>query len=70
MSRWQIVFNWLIDHGQPATRQQIAAATGLQPYMVSAVLNQRRDLFVRLGLAGKRVALWSAWEDDDEDHDL
>lgn len=64
------IMQWLIDHGQPATVGEIAAAIQANPIVVRVTLYRNRSLFVphrrAMGECQRRNVPridWAAWEE-------
>jgi hypothetical protein len=56
------VFHYLMQRGEPATRNEIAAATGYPNHAVNNALQCNPTLFVRAG-GDRKQYLWAAWEE-------
>ena len=66
------ILHWLMDHGEPATASEIAAAIQANPILVRVTLYRNRSLFVphrrkvgecrRCNVPQSRM-FWAAWEE-------
>lgn len=61
------VMRWLIERGQPASANEIAAALQMSHGMTRIVLHRHGDIFVRRPLTDNRWGTervgWVAWEE-------